>query len=435
MASIIDNLKVGNKIKELLKKNNMTQSDLALKLNITKSAVSQNLNGKSSFDLQNLILIAEMFNLKLEELLDLDTDGKINSLSQYEQLIELGLDSLKKELPNNLNLYVPDLYGKVFIDYVIKRDEIEFAQFLFENKVKIVDDLYHRAKDIYLDTIYYMLIKNLPQILPLIYKYTELKGSFKIDDYKKEKVIWEQLNKESNIEIVKELLINKNNLISKVGRYIKKTTIPITNKDLVEIIGKYHLKEILIAFSNNLLETNQTIVLDDLVNKFIKYNFIDGISIFINIYFKDRNPKKFDNVRFKYKKIINDIINIKNEKLIFDAINYGIYDDLTEVVNRLVSNNLNNIALKTIEPNIENLNLKKIGRNIIGLNNEPLLKSLLKYLKEDDKNYLLNQITESSIDLGILLIKNGARVNEKYYNSRTFNLINEILEKMMKEDK
>lgn len=53
MPTIIDNLKVAEKIKKLLKDNNMTQEQLANKLSITKSAVSQNLRGKSNFDIQN----------------------------------------------------------------------------------------------------------------------------------------------------------------------------------------------------------------------------------------------------------------------------------------------------------------------------------------------------------------------------------------------
>ena len=68
MPEIVDNVKVGQFLKEQLKEQKISQDALAQKLNITKSAVSQNLNGKSSFSRKNLEVISELLNMKIEDI-------------------------------------------------------------------------------------------------------------------------------------------------------------------------------------------------------------------------------------------------------------------------------------------------------------------------------------------------------------------------------
>jgi transcriptional regulator with XRE-family HTH domain len=86
-----DPVLIGEHIKQLLKTHNMTQDQLANHLHITKSAVSQNLNGKSSFDIQNLIAISKLFSISLDALLGLKSDEK-RLPSAYELLLEKGLE-------------------------------------------------------------------------------------------------------------------------------------------------------------------------------------------------------------------------------------------------------------------------------------------------------------------------------------------------------
>ncbi len=94
MPDVIDNVKVGEHIRKLLKKKNMTQDDLAHVLSISKSAVSQNLRGKSSFDIQNLIRIAALFEITLDQLLTLSTPTEKRPMSDYERLVTEGLDAI-----------------------------------------------------------------------------------------------------------------------------------------------------------------------------------------------------------------------------------------------------------------------------------------------------------------------------------------------------
>jgi len=62
--------KIGNFIREIRKKNNLTQKDLADKLGITYQAVSKWENGKNIPDIALLKEISKMFNVDINELLE-----------------------------------------------------------------------------------------------------------------------------------------------------------------------------------------------------------------------------------------------------------------------------------------------------------------------------------------------------------------------------
>ena len=60
---------IGKKIKELRIKNNLTQQELASKLNVTYQAVSKWENGKNLPDLVILTEICNIFNIDLNDLI------------------------------------------------------------------------------------------------------------------------------------------------------------------------------------------------------------------------------------------------------------------------------------------------------------------------------------------------------------------------------
>ena len=81
-------LKWENILKKLLKQHNMTQDNLADALSISKSAVSQNLRGKSTFDIQNLIMIAKIFEITLDDLLNLKSNDTDQVQSEYYKVVK-----------------------------------------------------------------------------------------------------------------------------------------------------------------------------------------------------------------------------------------------------------------------------------------------------------------------------------------------------------
>ncbi len=62
--------KIGNFIKELRKKNNLTQQDLAKKYNVTYQAVSKWENGKNLPDISLIRQMSKDFNISIDDMLD-----------------------------------------------------------------------------------------------------------------------------------------------------------------------------------------------------------------------------------------------------------------------------------------------------------------------------------------------------------------------------
>ena len=61
---------VGKNLKNIRKKNNITQDELAEKLSVTRQAVSNWENGKTEPDIETLTKIAQIFNISIDELVD-----------------------------------------------------------------------------------------------------------------------------------------------------------------------------------------------------------------------------------------------------------------------------------------------------------------------------------------------------------------------------
>ena len=61
---------LGEKIKELRIKNNLSQEELANKLGVTRQAVSKREQNLALPDTNNLILISKIFNVKIDELIN-----------------------------------------------------------------------------------------------------------------------------------------------------------------------------------------------------------------------------------------------------------------------------------------------------------------------------------------------------------------------------
>lgn len=68
-----------SRLKELRKKNHYSQEYVAEKLNISRQAISNWENEKSAPDLENLMLLADLYNLSLDELLDGNKDNEPSS--------------------------------------------------------------------------------------------------------------------------------------------------------------------------------------------------------------------------------------------------------------------------------------------------------------------------------------------------------------------
>jgi len=426
MPDIIDNVKVGEYIKKLLKQHNMTQDDLADALSISKSAVSQNLRGKSTFDIQNLIQIAKIFEITLDDLLNLKTSDSDQVLSEYQKVVQKGLGAITSVPKENLRIAQPDLYGKVLIDYIIEARQKEMFLFIHDNKLPFVEDYYHRAKELYLNVIKFMLEEGLDDVLNYILKYTKLHGSFAIEDKKLELVIWALLDKPEMQKFMLKFLEYKPN-IKPMWSFSQETPdpIPLSQKDFIDVIGKYHLKNVLVTYMTYKPKDED---LYPNMMTFKKYDFIEGMHLYIDYYYQ--TPLSWlRKVSLEVQKTYLEIIDTKDFDLISKFAQKGLYNDLTPIVKKTISLGLDEITSHLIANYHEVLNFKKIGESCIQTSNIRLLDNIKSFLVKDDMNYLLSYVKIEDIEMVLYLLKLGATFDEKYYNLETFKKINYLIEK------
>ena len=93
-------MNLGEKIKELRLKNNMTQDDLALKCYVTRNAVSKWENDKGYPNIESIKLLCKCFNITIDELLN----DEINEHAVKELTVEVIKNDLK--LAKNLDIIV-----------------------------------------------------------------------------------------------------------------------------------------------------------------------------------------------------------------------------------------------------------------------------------------------------------------------------------------
>lgn len=74
------NIKIANKLVELRKKNGLSQEELADKLGLSRQAVSKWERAESSPDTDNLICLAKLYNISLDDLLN--TDETLEEISR-----------------------------------------------------------------------------------------------------------------------------------------------------------------------------------------------------------------------------------------------------------------------------------------------------------------------------------------------------------------
>lgn len=74
--------KFGSSLSRLRKTKDMTQSELADKLNLSRQAISRYENGDSFPDISILVLICDVFEVSLEELIGIQTKGKDKIIRQ-----------------------------------------------------------------------------------------------------------------------------------------------------------------------------------------------------------------------------------------------------------------------------------------------------------------------------------------------------------------
>ena len=89
-------MEIGNKILELRKKENISQEQLAEKMNVTRQTISKWELGETTPDIKQAKVLSKIFNISLDELTDNDIKSiVVEKISNTEKLAGLVLKVLK----------------------------------------------------------------------------------------------------------------------------------------------------------------------------------------------------------------------------------------------------------------------------------------------------------------------------------------------------
>ena len=116
----MDQIKIGRFIAECRKKNNLTQMQLAEKLNIPDRAISKWENGKAEPDHECIIKMCQLFEISTDQLFGLEPreiNENILEAIEYPRTIEArivsaGMDDLPKEDREQILAYFLESYAK-----------------------------------------------------------------------------------------------------------------------------------------------------------------------------------------------------------------------------------------------------------------------------------------------------------------------------------
>ena len=118
----------GKKLSSLRKQANLTQSDLADKLNISRQAITKWENGISLPDLDNIKKLSSIFNISIDELLDYKVEE-----------VKLELDILKETIdkenskPSKVNKFMLERFKNAeSIEILSREKKLTFWQNLFD---------------------------------------------------------------------------------------------------------------------------------------------------------------------------------------------------------------------------------------------------------------------------------------------------------------
>lgn len=112
-------MEIGNKILELRKKNNITQEELAEKMNVARQTISKWELGETSPDLKQAASLSKIFNVSLDELVNNDVKNVIvEKVSNTEKLAGIIIKILKFIGIAFLVMLIVDITALIFFTFI-----------------------------------------------------------------------------------------------------------------------------------------------------------------------------------------------------------------------------------------------------------------------------------------------------------------------------
>jgi transcriptional regulator with XRE-family HTH domain len=411
----------------------MTQDDLAQKLSISKSAVSQNLNGRSSFDLQNLLAIAEMFHLSIDDLLSRRSHSDVSVISEYEKAVLRGVDEFRKVRPQDLNIKDPDMYGKVLVEYAIKHKKIDVFQYLDDSEVPLVNDFYHRSKEVYLSIIRFILEERLSNALKYIIKYAELNTVFAVEDEVLSENLWRLIDQEHNKALINSMFeaeYKAKGTAFSLFEYEKKIKIK-TKAGWLETIAKHRLVHVLNEYLETKLSLGDYPIFMEIM---LKHRYYEAIKQYIERFVK-KKLNTLEVFAYDVQRIIQLAAKSNDVAVINIFLQKELFADLTEIVCESVRQKQEAIVDHILSNYAEFLIYRRVGRAAVDVRNTALLQRINEKLFQPDLDYLYGVAQIDDYDSLTYLVHLGAKLNGTEFNNETIQKTNQLLHHLASKER
>lgn len=438
MAEIIDNVKVGLFIKDLLKENRMTQDDLANELHITKAAVSQNLNGKNSFDIENLMKIAKLFKMSLDDLIatrrpidqpDID--------SEYIRMMKRGFEDFKKHPPQNLNIGIPDVYGKLFIEYLMENSLHEWIQYIVENKIIYADLNQQQYSPISQKLILYLIKNKLRSPEIIIDSLANKFGQFSFDKLHDREEFILLVSQNQAYNVFEKILLQK--IQFKYSKFILFINFKITDlnpvydrKILMDDIIRLKLFDLWKLTVDLVLKKQSFASNEKFFLMLSNANFLEGLHYFIQMIPTPNRLETF--ASSSVSKAMEYLLKTEQVHLIMLAIKKQFIYDINDIVILAIKFNTMNLVEEIIQTYPQSLKVRKIAMTLSTNLQFELLEKYPLLFTSEVLSYTLDHLSLKDANREVLngLIKIGAIFNSKFTNENTAEKMNRILPKSKK---
>jgi transcriptional regulator with XRE-family HTH domain len=434
MAEIIDNIKVGLFIKSLLKEQQMTQDQLAEKLFITKAAVSQNLNGKSAFDIQNLVKIAEIFNITLDDLVSgrrkrtSETDD-----AEYVKLIRRGFEKFKTYKLSEMNLATPDVYGKVFIDYLLEEKLHDWIQYLLDKEVELVKPQSHRYKQLIIQVVLYALKHQCGSPEYLLIQFVETFGEVYFVSPLDQDEFFSLLNQKKHESFARIFLTKKIPIEKKVSffsmSFKQKHDVPFfSTMDSFVTISRLKLYSLYNLYFETHLFKSSFSKIEYSIFTMAKDGFFQAIK-----WTMESLPKVEDYQSMLSEKLyeVSSILAKAGEvDLLALGIQKGYFQDLNRLCHEAILNNYVSTYEFLLNQYGTTLKIKRLVISLVEVKKFQFIASFPILFNKDILSYALDGIQLKLVDRSLLknLIKLGAEFNYRYANQDTAAKMNLLIQ-------
>jgi len=438
MAEIIDNVKVGLFIKELLKENRMTQDDLANALHITKAAVSQNLNGRNSFDIENLMKIAKLFKLSLDDLIatrrpidqpDID--------SEYIRMMKRGFEDFKQHPPQNLNIGNPDVYGKLFIEYLMENSLNVWIEYIIENKITYADNNLQIYSSISQKLVIYLLKHKLQSPELIIEAFANKFGQFRFDNLHDREEFMMLLSQNQAYKLFETLIVKKvqfksTKFVLFLNFKLNESNPIYSRKILIEDIIRLKLFDLWKIMMDLVIKQQSFSSNERFFQMLSAANFLEGLKYFIQIIPAATRIETFGSL--SVSKAMEYLMKSQQINVIMEAIKKQFVYDINELIILAINHKILNLLDEIIKTHPNELKAKKIALSLATSLNFEFMEKHPQIFTPDVLSYTLDHLSVLDSKREVLdgLVKIGATFSNKYMNQDTAEKMNRLLMKSKK---